>query len=102
MQDASADIEVLRQKIDELDGKIVRLLNQRAALADQIGRIKRRLQIAVYAPGREEQVVANVQALNPGPLSTEAIARLYERIIDESRRLEQENINKHVKETDAR
>jgi len=64
-----AEIDALRQKIDDIDVEMVRLLNQRADLADRIGRIKRRLQIAVYAPGREEQVIANVQAKNTGPLS---------------------------------
>jgi len=48
----------------------------------------------VYVPSREEQVIAHVQNFNPGPLSKEAIARLYERIIDESRRLERENFEK--------
>ena len=90
----TAEIKALRRRIDDLDREIVGLLNRRAELADQIGRIKRQLNIAVYAPGREEQVIANVQAQNPGPLSAEAVARLYERIIDESRRLEQENFDK--------
>jgi chorismate mutase len=51
----------------------------------------------VYVPSREEDVIRHVQGFNPGPLSAEAIARLYERIIDESRRLERENFEKGKK-----
>ncbi len=81
----------LRDKIDEVDQKIINLLNQRAQYATQIGQIKRILDIPVYVPSREEEVIAHVQSINPGPLSADAIRRLYERIIDESRRLEREH-----------
>lgn len=87
-------INFYRKKIDEIDLKIVKLLNRRAQYADQIGSIKQRLNMPVYTPIREEQVINNVQQKNPGPLSAEAIRRVYERIIDESRRLEKEN-NEH-------
>ncbi len=87
-------IEELRQEIDAYDRRIVELLNKRAQCADDIGTIKRRLDLPVYVPSREEQVIAHVQTFNPGPLSAEAISRLYERIIDESRRLEQDNFHK--------
>ena len=87
-------IDELRQKIDAYDRQLVELLNKRAQCADGIGVIKRRLGMPVYVPSREEQVIAHVQSFNPGPLSAEAISRLYERIIDESCRLEQENFQK--------
>jgi len=72
-------------------------LNQRAQYADAIGNIKRVLNLSVYAPSREEQVIAHVQSKNPGPLSFGAIRRLYERIIDESRRLEHDNYEEQKK-----
>ena len=87
-------IEFHRQNIDRIDVQIIRLLNERASHADAIGMIKRRFELPVYVPSREEQVIAHVQKMNPGPLSKEAIRRLYERIIDESRRLERENYEK--------
>ena len=87
-------IEALRQEIDAYDRRIVELLNKRAQCADNIGTIKRRLDLPVYVPSREEQVITHVQSFNPGPLSAAAIRRLYERIIDESRRLEQDNFHK--------
>ncbi len=91
-------IYALREKIDEVDKKIIQYLNQRAQYADQIGKIKRILNIPVYVPSREEQVIEHVQSFNPGPLSSDAIRRLYERIIDESRRLEREHFELRLKQ----
>ncbi len=90
-------IDQLRKKIDDVDEIMVRLLNERAGYAIDIGHIKRHLDMPVYVPAREEQVVENVQSKNPGPLSDEAIRRLYERIIDESRRLERERFAEQQK-----
>ncbi len=85
------EIKDLRDKIDRADREITRLLNERAGYALNIGRIKRKLNLPVYMPEREKQVIENVCGHNPGPLSNDAITRLYERIIDESRRLEREH-----------
>lgn len=78
----------LRQQIDEIDQKLVALLNARADLALQIGRIKHEAGEAVYQPAREAQVLAHVREINNGPLDGGAITRLFERVIDENRRLE--------------
>jgi chorismate mutase len=80
----------LRDKIDAVDEKLLVLLNQRAGFATDIGHIKRGEGMEIYVPSREKQVLEHVQASNPGPLRNDAIRRLFERIIDESRRLEQE------------
>jgi peptidoglycan lytic transglycosylase G len=85
------EMESLRKKIDRLDKLIVRLLNKRAKFADEIGKIKDKLGLDVYSPEREKQVYENVSRENPGPLTDEAVKRVYERIIDESRRLERES-----------
>ncbi len=85
------DMKSLREKIDRLDERIVKLLNKRAKYADEIGKIKEKLGLEVYSPEREKQVIENVSNENPGPLTDEAIGRVYERIIDESRRLERES-----------
>lgn len=81
----------LRMKIDLLDKLIVRLLNRRAKYADEIGKIKENLGLEIYSPDREKQVFENVSRANPGPLTDDAVRRVYERIIDESRRLERES-----------
>ncbi len=85
------EMESLRRKIDRLDKLIVRLLNKRAKYADEIGKVKEKLDLDVYSPEREKQVYENVTRENPGPLTDEAVRRVYERIIDESRRLERES-----------
>jgi chorismate mutase len=83
-----AAIAALRDEIDRIDAELVVLLNRRAAQALEIGRIKRTLQMEIYQPSREEAVLRHVRGLNPGPLDSDAVARLFERIIDEARRLE--------------
>lgn len=86
----SPELERLRASIDELDRVLVKLLNQRAKYALEIGKVKRRIDAPVYSPGREREVLELVDRQNRGPLSAEGLRRLYERIIDESRRLERE------------
>jgi chorismate mutase-like protein len=84
-----ATLDELRDDIDRVDEVLVRLLNERARVACEIGRIKKEQGIEVYQPEREKQVLAHVRSIAAeGPLGAEAIARLFERIIDEARRLE--------------
>ena len=78
----------LRQRIDEIDRQLVGLFNARAQCALAIGRIKHDAGEAVYQPAREAEVLDNVRRCNAGPLDDGAITRLFERIIDENRRLE--------------
>ena len=82
------EIDDLRQRIDWLDEQIVRLLNARAECALQLGHLKKTLGLEIYQPARELEVLGNVQRLNTGPLDDGAIRRLFERVIDEARRLE--------------
>ena len=84
-------LESFRQRIDELDEQIVRLLNERARCALQIGQTKKTMELPMYQPEREAEVLRRVRAASVaggGPLGPEAIARLFERIIDEARGLE--------------
>lgn len=66
----------------------MRLLNERAEQAIALGAIKRERGLPIYQPDREEEVLENVRNHSGGPLEAAAIRRLFERIIDESRRLE--------------
>ena len=87
-------LDDLRIDIDRVDEVLVRLLNERARVACEIGRIKKELGIEVYQPEREKQVLAHVRGIAAeGPLGADAIARLFERIIDEARRLERRLIH---------
>lgn len=84
-------IEELRRRIDVIDDQLVALLNARAACAMEIGRLKRAGGLPVYQREREQEVLDRAMATASrlgGPLAGEAIARLFERIIDEARRLE--------------
>ena len=88
MSDPDWRMRVLRERIDALDEQIVTLLNARASCALEIGEIKRDVGMAIYQPGREKDVLDHVRRVNPGPLDGDAVTRLFERIIDEARRLE--------------
>jgi chorismate mutase len=86
--DARVTLDALRARIDEIDARLVALLSERAQCALAIGHLKRALRMAIYQPAREADVLGHVCGLNQGPLDDEAIRRLFERVIDEARRLE--------------
>ena len=83
-----ARIEEWRRRIDAIDDQLVRLLNSRSACVVEIGRIKRALGLPLYSPEREGALLERVIRENTGPLDRGAVQRLFERIIDESRRRE--------------
>ena len=86
--DVTARLADFRGRIDRLDEEIVRLLNARATCANEIGWLKGKAGMEIYEPVREQAVLEHVRRTNPGPLGGDAVARVFERIIDESRRLE--------------
>jgi chorismate mutase len=77
-----------RRRMDEIDKKLVELLNERSQCALEIGHLKQQAGIPIYQPTRENEVLANAEKNNQGPLSHAAIRRLFERIIDEARSAE--------------
>lgn len=81
-----------RRQIDALDVKIVALLNERTEIVHQIGRIKRQFSLPIYEPKREDQVFENVTSHNAGPLTADALKRIFERIIDEMRTIQQKKM----------
>ncbi len=86
------DIADWRKKIDDLDRRLVELLNDRARAAVEIGKLKRNTNLPIYEPERERSVFANVQELNPGPLSGRDLVRIFERIMDVMRTIQKEGI----------
>jgi chorismate mutase-like protein len=86
------DISDWRKKIDELDRKLVELLSQRAQAAHEIGKLKHRAGMPIYEPDRERNVFNNVRGMNPGPLPDRDLLRIYERIMDVMRQIQQEEI----------
>ena len=81
-----------RKAIDVLDLKILALLNERTRIVEEIGRIKRQLALPIYEPKREDQVFHNVTHNNAGPLTAEAVKRVFERIIDEMRNIQRDKM----------
>jgi chorismate mutase-like protein len=77
-----------RQRMDEIDKKLVDLLNERSQCALEVGRLKQAAGMPIYQPARENEVLSNAAHNNKGPLTDAAIRRLFERIIDEARSAE--------------
>ena len=87
-EEAQAKLEEYRMMIDDVDRRIVALLNERIEVVENIGRIKREVQLPVYEPKREDLVFANITSANHGPLTTQAVRGIFERIIDASRSIQ--------------
>lgn len=85
------NIDDLRERINSIDDELLRLFNERAKLALEIGRMKKEQGLPIHIPSREEQIITRVQQENPGPLPPTSIARLYQQLIEESRTLEEED-----------
>ncbi|MBU1006203.1 MAG: prephenate dehydratase [Candidatus Omnitrophica bacterium] len=81
-------LQSLRKKIDNLDKKIVGLLNERATVASNVGKLKARIKSGVYVPGREAEVYAKLSGENRGPLSDKALKAIYREIMSCSLSLE--------------
>jgi chorismate mutase len=86
------DIADWRKKIDEIDQKLVEILNQRAHAAQEIGRLKRQTDMPIYEPDRERVVLAQVQEQNRGPLQHRHLMQIYERIMDVMRNIQKDEI----------
>ena len=87
-EEARAKLDEIRVSIDDVDRRIVDLLNERTRIVEEIGRVKKLSDLPIYEPKREEQVFANITGHNRGPLSPEAVRRIFERIIDEARSIQ--------------
>ena len=74
--EARDKLEEFRVLVDDVDRRIVALLNERTRVVENIGRVKRQTQMPIYEPRREDQVFANVSATNRGPLTEEAVPHL--------------------------
>ena len=79
--DAKVGIDELRTRIDEVDCKVVDLLNDRAKLALESRALKPQAKMALYDPKREEQIFARLAACNKGPLYGDNLREIYEAIL---------------------
>ena len=87
-----------RRRIDEIDKKLVELLNERSRCALEIGKLKQEAKIPLYQPERENEVLSNAEENNRGPLTDAAIRRLFERVIDEARAAERDAMDHGTQE----
>ena len=88
-----------RKKIDDLDRRLVELLNARALAAKEIGRLKQHTNLPIYEPEREKVIHENVRKHNRGPLPDDDLKHIYERIIDVMRRLQTDDMGRRGKLT---
>ena len=82
------NLDQIRQKIDELDGSLLRLLGERADLVHQVGEIKKRDGLQIYAPEREEALLRRLIEMNQGRLREESIRAIYREIMSAALALE--------------
>jgi chorismate mutase-like protein len=94
-EEARLRLDEFRVSIDDIDRRIVELINERTRVVEEIGRVKREAQLPVYEPKREEQVFANITSANQGPIPSDSVRRIFERIIDEMRTLQRRKISPH-------
>ena len=92
--EARARLEEFRVRIDDVDRRLVGLLNERTLVVQEIGRVKSLAQLPIYEPKREDLVFANVTGSNHGPMTPEALRRIFERIIDEMRSIQRLQMEK--------
>lgn len=88
MTDHQPKLDALRKKLDDLDAKLVELINGRAELARQIGEVKAEAGLRVYAPDRERTVLDRVCELSGGPVTGEALRSVYRELMSASLALE--------------
>ena len=86
-----------REQIDEIDRTLVSLISERARCARKIGSLKREQQLPIVDAAREAEVQKGIEELNNGPLSTDALWRIFERVIDEMRLLQEDAMNDNKK-----
>jgi chorismate mutase len=83
------NIEDWRNRIDELNGEIIDLLNKRADYATEIGKIKKEKGLPIFDATREQAVLEKVALLTKGPLSPESIKNIFRTIMQETCKVEE-------------
>lgn len=87
---SSEDLEDCRKRIDEIDRKILELLNERGKIAIEISKLKQENSFNIYDPAREREIERNIKRTNTGPLSTDSILSIFREIISGCRSLQKQ------------
>lgn len=85
-----SELSAIREQIDAIDTQLLALLNSRAKLALEVGKIKSRDGLPIYAPDREQQLLRGLVEKNEGPLSEQAIRAIYREIMSAALSLEKD------------
>ncbi|MCH8966245.1 MAG: chorismate mutase, partial [Planctomycetes bacterium] len=88
MSDLDRGLDAIRVDLDQIDDQLVRLISERARLAQRIGEVKAAAGMRVYVPDRERKVLDRVCALNEGPLDDRALRSIYRELMSASLALE--------------
>jgi chorismate mutase len=81
-------IEDWRIKIDEVEKELISLINRRAEYALQIGALKRKLNLDIFDPNREREILERISQTNPGPIPNDSLINIFKTIIHETREFE--------------
>jgi chorismate mutase len=92
--DSHEELDGYRRAIDALDEQILQLIAARVRVVLSVGEFKRKHGLAVYDPERERSMLERLSRNAPEPLDRETVRRIFERLIDESRRLEQRYVTR--------
>src|ERR1700756_4461761 len=84
----NSQLKPLRERIDAIDAQLIALLNQRAAVALEVGEVKKHFNAPVFRPERELQVIERLQNMSDGPLGNDHISAIWREIMAGSRSLE--------------
>ena len=85
------DLDSLRKRLDALDEQIITLLSERARVIERVAHFKQQHHLPVHVPEREVAMIARMRGRNPGPLTGDAIERIYRAVLEEMRGLEHES-----------
>lgn len=81
-------LDELRERLDILDEQVIALLSERAKVVTKVADFKRHHNLPIYMPDREASLIERLRLLNPGPLSSDAVERIYRTIVEEMRKFE--------------
>ncbi len=85
----------LRDEVDALDENLAKLLSKRTYFSVMIGRVKRALKMPTYSPEREREIGKRINKYAEKPLTSKALKRIYERILDESRAIQKNDFEEN-------
>jgi chorismate mutase/prephenate dehydratase len=88
------ELDELRNRLDAIDDRVVALLSERAHVVAHVAEVKQQHHLPIYIPEREASIIQRLRTINPGPLSGDAIERIYRAVIEEMRRFESDRLSR--------